>query len=144
MMTGRLLEEARSVPHCPTLGVLRRENETRHARETDRARAHRARFKGHEQIGANQPLVFENGRGGAQHQNLGMRCRIAPLNDPIPVSSQNPPTNSEHRADRHLAAFCGRSGLGQRGLHAFFVQHWRLPLRSPHSTPSDEKRKHAR
>ena len=140
-MTGRLLEEPRSVPHRPALRILRRENQTRNAREANRARAHCAGLKRDKNVGAEKALVLENCRSRAKHQNLRMRCRIAPFDDPIAVSRQNPSAGGEHRADRHLAASSRRSGLCQCGLHAFFVQHWRLPLRSQHSTPSGEKRK---
>jgi len=123
-MACGLLEKARPIQDGAAFRILGRKHQPLDARQTDRAGAHRTRLERNEKRRTDEPLVGELGRTGAQHKCLGMRGRIAPLDDAVTVRRQKRSVRRQkHRADRHLAPLCRGLGFGERQCYGFRVNH---------------------
>ena len=70
------------------------------------------------EIAADQPRRAKLGRGGADHQHLGVGGRIVELFGAIARLGQDLARRAhDHRADRHLATPSGEPRLCQRAIH---------------------------
>src|SRR5437762_13621031 len=129
MMTGRLREVLRTVEHRAALGIVRGEHEPRNAGKAHRADAHRARLERHIECRSNEPLVAELFGAVADRQHLGVRRRIAALDDSVTVFREYRAAHrKQHRADRNFAARSRRFRFGKRECYGFFVLHRADPL----------------
>ena len=117
-MAGRLVEDARAVLDTAALGIGRAPIEAPDAREGNRLGAHRTGFQRDIEIAAGQPRRAKLGRGGADHQHLGMGGGIAKLLGAIARLDQHLARRAhDHRADRHFATRAGGAGGGQGECH---------------------------
>src|SRR5215469_187554 len=117
MMAGRLSENARAVLDAPGFRVIGAKIEAADARQRNRRRAHRAGLQRYVQVAIVELLAAEGSRAGAQHEHLGMRCRVAIGFDPVAAGGDDRTVRAQQdRADRDFAEPTGLLGRlkGQR------------------------------
>jgi hypothetical protein len=107
------------------LGIARPEHDTAQAPEKDRAGAHRARFEGHEDVGAGQPPIAERGARGADREDFGVCARIVRRLGAVVAAPEDAPVEHDDGADRDLALFGGAHGFVERDPHPVSVIRYR-------------------
>ena len=117
MMAGRLSEKARAVFDATAFRVASAEIQAPQPGERDRLGAHGARLEGHINVAAGQAFTAGLTGGGADHQHLGVGCRIIQLAGAVAVGGEDQPVADNRRADGYFAARRGQMGLGKRPVH---------------------------
>lgn len=123
-MTGRLREKLRAMQDRAALWIVCREHQSFDARQADRAGAHRAGLERDVERRSRQPLIAELRGSGAQHELLGVRGRVPPLNNAIAVGGQHHAVaGQQHGTDRYFAASGSGLGFLERECYGFIVIH---------------------
>lgn len=124
MMARRLREKTRAMQNRTALGILGRKHQPFDARQTDRARTHRARLERDIERRSEKTFVAKFRCSRAQRQQLGMCGRVMPLHDAVALGSeQRAFPRQKHRTDRHFAPARGVLGFGKRQCYGFNVVH---------------------
>ena len=124
MVAGRLLKETHAAFDSSALRIGCAVIQAPNARERRGCRAHRARFKGHIQVGVGQPLNPLGGCSGLDRQDLSVRQGVAAFTHAVTGLRNHDAMTDKHRPDRHFAPFRGQSRLFQSDFH----WRWGCPL----------------
>ena len=100
------------------------------AGKDDRPGAHGAGLEGHEECRPRKPPAPECGRCLANREQLGMSGRVEIDLTPVACGGDHFAIPHDHRTDRNVIVFGGKSGLGKREFHVGFVRLHRSSLRN--------------
>ena len=110
-----------TLPQAPAFGSRGAVDDARHAREHDRAGAHRARLERHVED-ASSTRQLPSARGGlAQREDLGVRRRVLAQLALVVAGREDLAVAHDDRADRHVVVFQRALGLAQREAHEVLV-----------------------
>ena len=129
MVTGWLLEKARTVQHRTALGIVGGKNQPRHPCHGDGAHTHGAGLQRHIQRDADQALISQFGSSLTQDQNFGMSGGVLQLDNPVAALGQKAAIGRrQYGADRYLTASGGALRLTQCQCYGLFVIHPQDPF----------------
>jgi len=116
-----MIQHGEAGMHSPGFGVVRSVNESADACLNHGAAAHGARLDGCVKRRAEQPIITNYFRRGAQSNDFGMRGRVAIRDGAIPRARDDAIVERQNRAYGNFASLRGIMGLGQRCAHEFEV-----------------------
>jgi hypothetical protein len=117
----RLGEDVEDAARRARLRVGRRVDHARHAREDDRARAHRARLERHVERAVEDAPRAEVRGGGAQGEHLGVRGRVLAQLALVVAGADHLAVVDDDGADRDVVVRERQLRLGEREAHVALV-----------------------
>ena len=101
--------------------IRRAVDHPRDARMDHRTGTHGARFHGHIERAAGQPVVAELACTGPQGLDLRVRAGITAADRPVPALADHRTFQHQHRTHRHFAGQLGTARQFQRTTHEYGV-----------------------
>jgi len=102
-------------------GIFRSEYEAPNPRLDHGPRAHDARFQGHIQGAAGEPVIFDPRRPFAKGKNLCVSRRIDRGDGAVPAAPDDFPSQDQNRPDGYFPFFPGHPGLFKGNPHELRV-----------------------
>lgn len=97
-------------------------DQARHARVDDRTGTHQARFQGHEEGAAFQPIITQTRTGIAKGENLGMGTGIVTAEGGIESGTDDFASRGDYdRSHWHLTGIKAFPSLIQGSMHVEFI-----------------------
>jgi len=103
MVQLRVTQDLHYRVHSAGFRIIRAVHQLTNARVNDRASAHPTRFNCNKQVAVAQAIVPQDGAGGAQRDDFGVRRGIVVCNIPVPSASNDLALMDDHGADRDLS-----------------------------------------
>jgi hypothetical protein len=116
-----MMQHGKAGTHSAGLGVVRSVNESADACLNHGATAHSARLDGYVESCAEQPIISNDLRRGAQRDDFCVRGRVAIRDRAITRARDDATVPRQHRANGNFATLRSFAGFGQRCAHEFGV-----------------------
>src|SRR2546423_6743355 len=124
MIQAWVRENLEAGAHRATLGVIAPVGEARHARLNDRAGAHAARFDSHVKSCAGEPVISEDTRAFAEHDDFSVGSGVTVAYGAIARAGDNFSVMHQNGADWDFARDGGGARFVQSLLHEVDIIHF--------------------